>query len=394
MTVLSRVNQTVERWLTAPERNASGRLGLYRILYALFYLTYLPAMHATELASIPTSEWKPVLSMLWLNHPPSLTVMQVAQFGLVVGLGLLLIGWLVRPATFLVLLTGLLIVSTRFSFGKVDHANTFLMIYIPAIMLFYGWGKTYSVDALLRQRQGSSPVDVHDDSWRYGWPIKVVLWLLCILFGTGGLLKLLNAWLVDFETIPKLMYGYNLQPDPNPLNPVIAVTPLLYLPLHFMALGFETLFPLAAINRTWRTFFVSSAILFHLFNLLFLHINFVAMIITYAIFGDWQWIYDRLKQPGQRFGLWITQQRTSTVLGSGLVFVAFIVIVWHAASTAINLYFWQDTPSYLAVYWWIAVPVALYGVITSGLKLLQTIPAWFRRDSSTANQPTEHQSQV
>ncbi len=379
MRFIMHLSAMIDGWLTAPETYAAGGLGLYRILYALFYLTYLPAMHASELASIPAGEWRPVFVLLWLDGTPPLAVMQAAQIGLVTGLGLLLIGWQVRPATLLVLLTGLFIVSTRFSFGKVDHANTFLMVYIPAIMLFYDWGKTHSLAALLRQRRDLSPVDPHVGSWQYSWPIKLVLWLLCILFGTGGLLKLTDAWLVDFETIPKLMYGYNLQPNPNPLNPLIAATPLLYLPLHFMALGFETLFPMAVINRAWRTFFVSSAVLFHVFTLLFMQINFVAMLIAYAIFIDWQQVYERLRQPGQRFGRWCAHQSTPALTGSSVVVVALLVILWHSAIGPVNLYFWQDIPSYMSVYWWIAVPLALCGLVTSGLKLLRGLLTLFQR---------------
>lgn len=373
------INRRVDRWLTAPESNAAGRLGLYRILYALFYLTYLPGMHAPELASIPAGEWRPVFSLLWLQATPPLVVMQIAQGALVLGLGLLLIGWQVRRATLLVLLSGLFIVSTRFSFGKVDHANTFLMVYIPAMMLVYNWGRTYSLDALLRQRRGLPVPDVNESSWLYGWPIKMVLWLLCILFGTGGLLKLTGAWLVDFETIPKLMYSYNLQPLANPLNPIIAVTPLLYLPLHFMALGFETLFPLAVINRTWRNFFAGSAVMFHLFTLLFMQINFVAMFIAYAIFIDWQWVYERLRQPGQRFGGWLARQPTTALIGSSVVLVALLAVVWHVAAALVNRYFWQNIPSYMAVYWCAAVPLALYVVATSGLALLRGLLALFQR---------------
>lgn len=380
-----RLNQAVDRWLTAPEANAAGRMGLYRILYALFYLTYLPALHTPQLAYIPAGEWRPVLSLLWLEATPPLAVMQAVQVGLVLGLGLLLVGWQVRGATLLVLLTGLFIVSVRFSFGKVDHANTFLMVYIPAMMLFYNWGRTYSLDALLRQRRGLSVPDVNESSWQYGWPIKVVLWLLCILFGTGGLLKLMDAWLVDFEMIPKLMFGYNIQPQPNPLNPLIATTPLLYLPLHFMALGFETLFPMAVINHTWRRFFVSSAILFHLFILLFMQINFAAMVITYAIFINWQWVYARMGQPGQRLEAVFARQRGTLLITGSLSAAILLTVVWHGLVSAFRVEMWGDVPAYMNIYWLIAVPLALYGVVASGLKLVRGLLDTLRRRPAPAD---------
>lgn len=368
MQTLLKLNQHVNNWLTAPEANAAGRMGLYRILYALFYLSYLPLMHAPQLGTLPDAEWRPVLAMLWSPGVPAVTWLQMMQVGLVAGLVLLVIGYRVRLATVLVLLTGLFIVSTRFSFGKVDHANTFMMVYIPAVMLFYNWGSTYSLDAALRQKRGQPTVDPTESTWQHAWPLRAILWLVAIQFMMSGYLKLVNAWLVDFETIPKLMYGYNLQASPNPLNPIIAVAPVLYLPLHFMALAFETLFPLAVINRAWRTFFVSSAVLFHVFTMLFMNINFVAMLITYAIFIDWQRLYQRLRQPGQRLYTVLLKAQTPALIGAAIIITVAGVWLWH---TPLARSIQADSEWDMWHYWLIAIPAALYGVMTSGLALLR-----------------------
>lgn len=367
------------RWLTGNESNASGRLGLYRILFALFYLNITQGLYPVDLAELPASVWRPILATIWLPAPPSVLSIRIAEVVLVGALVLLAFGLRVRLMTLLVLISGVFVAGVRFSFNKVDHADTFMIAYIPLVMLFSNWGATYSLDALLARRRGALTVDPNISSWHYAWPIRVILWLICIMYMMSGIQKFTGDWTRQFDVVRILMFNYNLSANPNPLNPIIANTPVLHIPLQIAALLFETGFPVAIISKTWRTFALASAIMFHLFIMLFMHISFAPMFIAYALFVDWQWIYERLNLSRLRISL-EKVPNTGLILGAcGLA--ALIVGLWQSPTTRALLPSSVWTLHYL---WWIVVPVAVVALIRSGKTLLLGL---LRRPNDTVGVP-------
>lgn len=303
MRLANRINTGFDRWLTAPEPNAAGRMSLFRIVYGVFYLLTLPTLTSyTRLyGSLPAEEWRPVASIRWLNPPPPHPLLlQALPLVLVAALVLLIVGWQTRLATAGVLVAGVVLSAVYYGYyGILEHSDTFLVAYIPAVMLFSRWDRPYSIDALLRQRRGTPPVDPHDESWVYIWPLRALLLLLSFLFFGAGLVKLAGGyWLTRMDTLSSFLLDANVAAArtlraPNPLNPALAGLPWLLIPLQFGAMLFELAFPLSLLNRRLRTFFVAGAVLMHTFILVFMHIEFYSLLIVYMLFVDWQAVLGR-----------------------------------------------------------------------------------------------------
>ncbi len=368
---LNRFERAIDRWIARPERNAAGRLGLFRILYAGFMLMLaLPPNAMPNIANAPADLWQPVPILIWMQSPPSTEFLLMLDVMLVVSLIFLLIGFRVRMMTLLVLISATLLASAKYSFSKIDHSDTFLNTYIPMIMLFAPWGATYSLDAYLRYRRGLSIPSVSDDSLRYSWPFPVVLWLLAIMFMVSGLLKAIppGQWLVDPELLRKFMKESNKIENPDQFRYMLGMLPTLPLfMLQLMAVIFETFYPLAVINTHWRKFYVSSTVFFHVGTRITLGIWFMLMLPVYAFFFDIQTLYDRFFP---KFILRPFGRVLSKVPSWGLITLAFAVV-----GMGVVIHFDHDV--YLAVFapirarvlsdnlWYLAIILAVYGIATS-----------------------------
>ena len=107
--VIRRVVQGAREWLTAPEPRIAGRMGLFRMIYAVFYLWHLSWVDGATLGLLPDAVWQPVylLQVVPLRPPSELPGM--LESCLVAALLLLLAGLWVRPVTLAVLLFGTLL---------------------------------------------------------------------------------------------------------------------------------------------------------------------------------------------------------------------------------------------------------------------------------------------
>jgi len=362
--ILDSINHRIDRWLTAPVENAAGRMSLYRIVYVLFYLWVIHDRYHDELGLLPDDVWVPVRTMTWLTTRPSPEFFRIIEVGLVIGLFLLLIGYRVRTATIVVFAAGLTLGAFRMSFGKISHSDLFLTIYIPAIMIFSRWGSNYSLDAYLRRRRGEPSVSPNEASWRYAWPMHATIILLGVLFFSSGYLKLIKGqWLSDSQLISNLLLSHNVRAEqmnrfPNVLNPIIAATPLIYVPLRFIPLTFELFYPLAWINRRWRTLFVSTSLVFHAFNVFFLNVVFTPMIITYILFVDWQALYQRSRRyrPHNLFNL--ERVSSQVLVAASLLLVAVGAFLWYQDIFVRNLFGTYGLINGRLV-WFVVAPLAL-----------------------------------
>lgn len=349
------------RWLSAPVANAAGTMGIFRILYALFYLWRIADRDFRVLAAIPPAEWQPI-SFLSLDPSfflPTLQVMNIAQLSLIGGLAALLVGYGVPIATLVVLVSGLYLDMVVFSYGKVDHSSMFLTFYIPFLMLFSRWGATYSLDALRRRVR----VPVEGASWQYIWPRRGVLVILCVLFFSAGWHKAFNGeWLQTFDILKgilqyRLLHAYQGSPPTDETAIIIqAVTrlPWIYIPAQIGVVLFELLFPLALVHHGLRRMFLWLAILFHMLNRVLLGITFTPLIITYAIFVDWQWFVRRLRLPTVNWRRYIGVRGAHTI-GIGVVLVH--VATWNTTRSMRTLYDGLGVPGYL----WI--PMGILAVV-------------------------------
>jgi hypothetical protein len=292
--VIGRLDRALDTLLTAREPNAAGRLGLFRIVYAAFYL-WNHATTRTDIALIgflPAEAWKPVGITRLLLVPPHLETLLLLERLLLCSLVLLCFGLGTRLATATVLITGTCVAAVDYSFGQIDHADTFLVTYVPLVMLFARWGDTWSLDASLGWRKPISPLD---DRWQYAAPCKVILLWISVLYFTSGLYKIVyGSWLVDWDTLARALIQANVRPDASQSAAHIAQSPLLSGGLQVSALLLELSFPLALTGERLRTIFLSAMALYHFSIWRLMGIDFAALLVVPAAFVNWHTLFGHI----------------------------------------------------------------------------------------------------
>lgn len=288
------LERCLQRWLTAPEVRIAGRMGLFRVIYAAFYLWHLSWVDGAAFGLLPEAVWQPVgVLRLVPLHPPSAAPGMIESC-LVAALVLLLAGLWVRPVTLVVLVLGTLLETIHQSVGKVEHASIFLVFYIPLFMQGSCWGGTWSLDALLARRAGRVAMPPSDDSWRHALPMRGVLLILVLLFLSATFAKLvLGVWLTAPDVVTDLLLGKHVEAarqglPPHAILPFVAAHPLLSESLRCGMLLFEGLFPLVLLGGRVRAAYLAAALVFHALNALLLVVTFTPILIVYGLFIDWQ----------------------------------------------------------------------------------------------------------
>lgn len=300
----TRLNDGINAWFTQPEVNAAGNVGLFRIIYSLFYLWHLSTHSYQFLSGMPSFY---VVEQVYLvryffrdfGASQSPLFFYTLESLLVAALVLLAFGYKTRMATIAVLLIGGLLEALS---ASVDAKRTLtpLVFYIPFFMtIMNSWGKTYSLDAMINKRKTGVQVDPHATNWEYFLPARALLIIISFLFFHSAIYKVAfgGAWLSYSDMMSNFFLNRNIEAATYnlPLNwlaPFIAQTSLIYLGTHVTTLLFETFFFLSLINRKIRDFFVSIALLFHAINGLWLVVSVTPIMIAYGIFIDWQGIKD------------------------------------------------------------------------------------------------------
>ena len=276
----------IDRWLTESGAEAAQSLGLFRILYGVFYL-WFTLTKGNNLWEIPSGEWNPILLLRWLPSPPDKLLIQMLIFTLVLSLALLVIGYRTRISTIGVLIAGMGLAALRYSFIGTPHSDHFMEIYIPAIMIFSTWGDTYSIDSLKGHVSNHS-----SSSWHHVWPQKVVLLLLALLFLLSAYVKVMMGnflqpnnfkYLLIQESVSRTIYGY---PNFN-FATLLASNEFAHRFFQIFAVLFEAFFWLSLLGPVWRAAFLTMAIGFHCFNALVIPIDFSPMLLSYALFVNW-----------------------------------------------------------------------------------------------------------
>jgi hypothetical protein len=298
---LGRLHRRVDAWLGAPEQNAAGRSGLFRVIFAVFYLWHLSDQQASTLSGLPSEHVRRLRLFEWLPSDPSPAAFELLESALVAALVLLMFGFCARFATAAVLGLGCALEAyhTR---ADAELAGVLLVFYLPLLMVLNGarWGDTYSVDALLRQRNGWA-IEPSDSSGIYALPSRAALVVLSMLFLSAALLKVVGAgtWLDHPRFIANLVLDHNVKSavyglSLNPLAPSIAGSPLLYSLVRYQVPLFEGFFFLSLFGPKLRNFFLALALVFHSVGAIWLIVTFSPVLITYALFVDWEAARQRL----------------------------------------------------------------------------------------------------
>ncbi len=301
-----RIAQACERgvtaWLTAPEPHAAGRMGLFRVFYAAFYLWHLSWRIGSDLAGLPVPDHRRVFLVNWLpKHEMSPWFFESLESLLAAALVVLLAGYRVQLATAVVLVLGCLNEALYSSTGR-EGSPIFLAFYIPLFMLLAGrWGETYSLDALLRTRAGQPAASPADSGWSHFLPARATLVILATMFFSAMLLKIAfgGIWLAHPDLLANVMLHKNikaalLELPLNPLAPLIAQQPVLYTTLQISVLLFEGLFFLVLVDRDLRRLWLGLALVFHTVNANWLIVTFTPILVVYGLFIDWQALRERL----------------------------------------------------------------------------------------------------
>ncbi|MBC7788913.1 MAG: hypothetical protein H7Z74_03110 [Anaerolineae bacterium] len=302
MNLARKLNALVDGWFTAPEPNAAGRIGLFRILYSAFYIWHTSFQFAASMAGFPDLHSKRIflLGLFPVEVTPEL--LALLESSLVAALVLLMIGFKVRPVTALVLIGGCVLEAfhTR---ADAERGSLFLVFYIPLFMLLCNarWGATYSLDALLERRAGKPLVEPSSSFGAFFIPARAVLAMLGLLFLSAALLKIAagGTWLDQPRFMADLMLEDNVDATIKglPLNPLAALVsgnPALYRGLLYQVIVFEGLFFLGLFSRALRSFFLALAVVFHAVGAIWLTVTFTQILIVYALYIDWQKLRERV----------------------------------------------------------------------------------------------------
>ena len=368
MKFFQRLERRYVQWLTRPAHNAAGRMGLYRIIYSLFYLWFLSPLQFAELSLVPTSRWEPTILLSRLPLLPAFGY-PAMEAVLVTALVLLLLGYKTRLATLLVLITGFGLAGFRTGFLIQERTIVLIVFYVPLFMLFSKWGATYSIDALLRQKRGQPVISPQSSSWRYIWPARGLMVILSILFLSAALVKFMEtAWLVEPHLVGDFILAKGVKSHLrngfpiNPLGPQIGKTSVLAIPAQYTVLLFETAFVLVLFNRVAQAVILRLAPIFHSFNTLLLGIPFTSVLSIYAAFPDWQTLYERFYPTFLRIrGL---DRLPSSLLGVGSVGLALLVgLLWNTTPVPRQIFGLFGLLSYKTL-WFALLPFILLWILS------------------------------
>ncbi len=376
MHFLKRLESRYVRWLTRPERNAAGRMGLYRIVYSIFYLWFLSHLKFDELRLVPASQWKPTVILRGLSPLPGISYAAMEML-LVTALILLLLGYKTRIATLIVLVVGFGLASFRTGFLIQERTIVLTAFYVPLFMLWSKWGATYSVDALLKQKQGKVVVDPKDSSWRYIWPARGLMIVLSILFLSAAVVKLMEmSWLVEPRFVGDFVLSKGVKSNLtngfpiHPLGPYIGQNNVLAMSAQYTVLLFEAAFILVLFHRIAQAIIFRLAPIFHSFNTLLLGIPFTSILSIYAAFPDWQNLYERFYPP--RLKLNGLAKLPAFSLRMGAVSLAVLVgLLWNTTPIPRHLFGLFYLLSYQTL-WFALLPFILLWVLS---------PLWQRTNS-------------
>jgi hypothetical protein len=301
---LVKANALVDRRLTRDADNAAGRMGLFRIVYSVYFLLYLSVQWSLESAAWPGLR-ETVLLVHWIPTPSLILQAATVECLLVGSLVLLAVGYRTTATTAVVLVLGLLFEGWRYE-ADAHKSAVFLVFYIPFFMLLCGgWGDTYSLDSQIRQRTNLPRTDPACSDGLYMTPAHVSLVILSVMFFLSAAAKMIGAgtWWSYPEFMADAVLYLNVlaatwREPCNVLAPFISQTPWASQSMKIGALLFEGFFWLSLLHKRLFGVVMSVALMFHAVNSTWLTVTFSGIMIAYLIHVDWHRLWITVRPDG------------------------------------------------------------------------------------------------
>lgn len=277
----------LDRYWMAPapaERLACARIAVGA--YALFYLLGR-APYWFTFAYFDPHQYQPVGLLAWLQPKPFVPVvvhvLVLATFACAVPF---VLGWRHRVLAPLFALLLLWTLTYRHSWGMVFHTENLLVLHV-LILAITPAADAWSLDA---QRRASAPAPSPDP--RYGWPLKLMCWVVVLAYVLAGVAKMRNAgmdWLwgdelrnhIALDNARKALLGDIYSPLAAPLLHVGSM----FRVLAFLTVVAELAAPLALIGPRVAALWVALVMGFHWGVLVLMMIAFPYQMLGVAFVG-------------------------------------------------------------------------------------------------------------
>jgi hypothetical protein len=187
-------------------------------------------------------------------------------------------------------------------------------------MAFSGWGKSLSVDSLMKSKS-------HTVREVQNWPLVLLALMLGFMMFTAGFPKILGGWL-DVGT--QATYGHyfkqfflNGRQDLLASHALAIENKIAWELLDYGTVVFETGFLLAIMHPKSTRVFVCIAVIFHFSTMVLLNIAFLPNFLAYAAFLNWTSIHQKTEQI-------FSSERSAPVVSIFLFFGVILAIVFIA----------------------------------------------------------------
>lgn len=274
------------------------RLAVVRVIVGLFAVGYLAARIPDWLsyATFNPDHFRPigVVSQV-LDRPLLPVVVRLIALATVALSVPFLLGWRFRITGPLFAAALLWMLTYRSSWGMVFHTENLLVMHVVVLALTRS-ADAWSLDARRRRPPGLT------EAPRYGWPLRLMCWIVVIAYVLAGIAKLRNAgdgWLwgdellnyIAIDNVRKLLLGDAFSPLAGPLLD----HDWLFRALALVTVLFELGAPLALFGTRWAAAWVVACIGFHWAVLALMYILF-----PYPMFGFAFACFFPVERPARR----------------------------------------------------------------------------------------------
>jgi predicted DCC family thiol-disulfide oxidoreductase YuxK/uncharacterized membrane protein YphA (DoxX/SURF4 family) len=311
---------SVDHFIFEEYQTSASPLGIYRVLFAAYVLTYLPKH--LWISGFPDSFFDPPIGLtLFFTGFPAAPFLYVVNWLAIVSAVCLLFGYRTRITSISFALLLLICDYWGYSFGRVDHDIP--LIFIPLIMQRAGWGNGYSVDARRHTRDGET------EGKTTAWPLALMALMVGMAMMTAAAAKAASGWLDPHSHAVRAHMLYNVfvtgRANWFAEHMLSIKSGVFWEFLDYATVLIEASFLLTVARRRAFRVVCALACFLHLGIALTMEIAFVGNLLAYAAFCKWSALEAR---AGRLLRVWnriLDSISAPWVLGCGVA-VAFVYL--------------------------------------------------------------------